>query len=499
MNASAAQTFTLTIDPQNDAPTGTPDTYDTSEDARLEITNPGLLGNDSDVDLPNDAIKVVNASTQSSRGVPVVVNADGSFSYDPRQVDVIQRLTDGQGLTDSFTYQVEDLNGEKSNVITVFINMQGANDAPVAVNDRFAVTPASPTLLSVLANDTDVDSQIDERTISIGQIPINGTIRVLQTGRVEYTAKPGFRGLDSFTYTVRDVFGLESKEATVVVSTNVAPVAVNDSASTVRNTPVTINVLRNDSDVDGTLDPSTVQIAVGSTNGTATVNTDGTIRFVPNTGYAGTTTFSYAVADNEGVFSNVAVVQVRVGNSLYQNSRNNLDVNNDGFISPIDALIVLNDLNLRGTRPLPNDAFVPPPFIDVDGDNLAEPQDALIIINYLNRNGTGVAGESEGEGEGESATNLVMMVTPEQMLATVGNEVIQEVRQAIVESLHALEEVSILREATVPAVAHYKNGNLSEVDYSVESLEDVVESLVWDDADSKKHRDDVFGDIGNLL
>ncbi len=51
VNVSAAQTFTITITAQNDAPTGTPDSYDSSEDALLTVNVPGLLSNDSDIDF----------------------------------------------------------------------------------------------------------------------------------------------------------------------------------------------------------------------------------------------------------------------------------------------------------------------------------------------------------------------------------------------------------------------------------------------------------------
>ncbi len=375
------------------------------------------------------------------------------------------------------------------------------NDAPVAVDDRFTVTPSSTTLLAVLNNDTDIDSLVDARTIEIGQLPLNGTVRVLQTGRVEYVARAGFRGQDTFTYTVRDVEGTRSAEATVVVSTNVAPIAANDIASTARDVPVTINVLRNDSDNDGTLNPATVQIAVPSANGATVINQDGTVTFTPTAGYAGTTTFAYAVADNEGVFSNVATVTIRVSNSIYQNSKNNLDVNNDGFISPIDALLIINDLNLRGARPLVNGAFTPPPFIDVTGDSIVSPTDSLQVINYLNANGTGSAeGEASfAEGEG-SGTELVLMVTPEQMLQTVAPMVLREVRQAIMDSVLSLSLDSSEEQATVPAVGSYRNGRLGESDRSKESLEDVVDSLSWyDNNTKKKQHEDLFSDLDNWI
>ena len=88
----------------------------------------------------------------------------------------------------------------------------------------------------------------------------------------------------------------------------------------------------------------------------------------------------------------------------WQNLTNNLDVNNDGFITPLDALIIINDLNSLGPRLLPNPPIPPDPvyFIDVNGDGFVTPLDALIIINYLNSlstmSGFGMASEGSSVG-----------------------------------------------------------------------------------------------------
>lgn len=70
-----------------------------------------------------------------------------------------------------------------------------------------------------------------------------------------------------------------------------------------------------------------------------------------------------------------------VSTSPWQNA-NNLDVNNDGFVSPNDVLVIINDLNSSGPRELTGE--VPPPFLDVTGDGNITSADALAIINFLN-------------------------------------------------------------------------------------------------------------------
>jgi hypothetical protein len=80
-----------------------------------------------------------------------------------------------------------------------------------------------------------------------------------------------------------------------------------------------------------------------------------------------------------------------------------LDIDRDGHIAPVDALLIINELNLRartgsrGEVPLPAiGANAPPPFLDPSGDNFVAPDDALLVINYLNSL-SGNFGEGEGE------------------------------------------------------------------------------------------------------
>ncbi len=71
--------------------------------------------------------------------------------------------------------------------------------------------------------------------------------------------------------------------------------------------------------------------------------------------------------------------------SPHQNSWAAKDVNNDLRITPIDALVVLNELNRSGARDLSAEPVQPSRFIDVNGDNRISPLDALQVINSLNR------------------------------------------------------------------------------------------------------------------
>ena len=78
------------------------------------------------------------------------------------------------------------------------------------------------------------------------------------TRRARYTPDRDFHGVDTFTYTVSD--GVDTATAAVTVTVdpvNDPPVAADDAATTDEDTAATIEVVGNDSDVDG--DPLTVE------------------------------------------------------------------------------------------------------------------------------------------------------------------------------------------------------------------------------------------------
>jgi Ca2+-binding RTX toxin-like protein len=95
-----------------------------------------------------------------------------------------------------------------------------------------------------------------------------------------------------------------------------APNVSDDAGSTVKDTNTVIDVLANDTDIDGTIDPTTVAIVDGPDNGSVLIDTlTGKITYTPTTGYAGTDTFTYTVKDNNGNVSGEATVTIDVAST----------------------------------------------------------------------------------------------------------------------------------------------------------------------------------------
>ncbi len=90
-------------------------------------------------------------------------------------------------------------------------------------------------------------------------------------------------------------FGLVTASLT---DDNRFPVAVDDSAVTDVNSPVTINVIANDSDPEG--DPLSIKSVTWPTHGATVDNGDGTITYTPAGGFVGVDTFNYTLTDGNG-------------------------------------------------------------------------------------------------------------------------------------------------------------------------------------------------------
>jgi hypothetical protein len=89
---------------------------------------------------------------------------------------------------------------------------------------------------------------------------------------------------------------------------------------------------------------------------------------------------------------------------LWQNAHHPCDVTDDGYITPLDALVLINDTNAHGSRRLTPPP--PPPFLDPNGDGWITPLDVLIVVNYVNIHGSGpIPSEPGGEGEYDSSTD----------------------------------------------------------------------------------------------
>lgn len=278
------------------------DTASTDEDTPVDIP---VLAND-DGDATVDAIGT--APTHGSASI----NGDGTIAYTPD--------ADFNG-SDSFTYSVivpVDGGEDLTDTATVDVTVNPVNDTPVAEDDADDTDEDVAVDIDVLANDTDVEGDIDPTTVAVDTAPANGSTSVdAVTGVVTYTPDADFNGSDSFTYTVDDLDGATSNAATVEViinPVNDTPVAEDDAGDTDVDTAIDIDVVANDSDVDGIVDATTVVVDTAPSDGTVDIDAvSGVATYTPDAGFIGADSFTYTANDDLGETSNVATVTVVVG------------------------------------------------------------------------------------------------------------------------------------------------------------------------------------------
>jgi len=286
------------------------------------LVNDGDPNGDLDpttVDLDPSTPAIDTTLTVTGEGVWTVDGA-GNVSFDPY---------------DAFTedptpisYAVSDETDLVSNVATITVDY-----APVASDDSSSGhTPGDPATVDVVFNDTTGDT-VDPATVQIdgtdnpGEplvVPGEGTWSVdPATGAITFTPEVGFTGDPTpIEYTVADDEGNRSDPATVSIDyTQTPPVAVNDESLGNPAGPVTIVVVSNDTDVDGDLDPSTVDLdpttdgqqttLVVSGEGTWSVTPEGAVTFTPEPTFNDDPApITYTVSDVTGEVSNTATITI---------------------------------------------------------------------------------------------------------------------------------------------------------------------------------------------
>jgi len=328
-------TLEIVVEAVNDPPVAADDTASVAEDGSVVVD---VLANDTDVDGDELAVSTVGAASNGSAGA-----VEGVVEYTP--------APDWCGV-DTFTYTVADPAGEESSA-TVTVEVECVNDPPVAADDAYVTdedVPLSVVAPGVLANDVDVDG--DTLSVVGHDSPAVGELTIASNGAVSYTPPADWFGTVVVSYQVADPSD-ERSTATleiVVEAVNDPPVAVDDTATATEDGSVVVDVLANDTDIDG--DVLVVSAAGAASNGETTI-VEGGVEYAPAQDFCGTDTFTYTAADPAGAESS-ATVTVEV------------ECVNDPPVAADDAYVTDEDVALSLPAPgvLAND-------VDVDGDTLS--------------------------------------------------------------------------------------------------------------------------------
>ncbi|HAV1368377.1 TPA: tandem-95 repeat protein, partial [Vibrio parahaemolyticus] len=263
----------------------TPVTLDAIEEdgGSIIITTEELLSNVDDED--KDTLSVENLIIDKGNGT-LVDNGDGTWTFTP-QIDDDTEV--------SFTFDIID---DEDLVISGSANLDilPINDAPNAKNDVITTEEDTAVTIDVLVNDSDVEG--DVLSIQSASVPSEqGSVDIVD-GKLVFTPAENFNGEATITYIVTDGDLTDEAKVTVTVTpVNDSPVAVDDTVSTQEDTVVTIDVLPNDSDVDG--DKLSIQSAsVPEAQGKVEI-VEGKLVFTPAENFNGDAEITYTVTDGQ--------------------------------------------------------------------------------------------------------------------------------------------------------------------------------------------------------
>jgi hypothetical protein len=388
---TATSTVTVDVTPVNDPPVANPSTATTPEETPVTLN---VLGNDSDPD--GDPLTVTNATVDPAKG-SVTINPDGTLAFNPAPnfngpVEITYTISDGKGGTATST---------------VTVDVTPVNDPPVA-NPSTATTPEeTPVTLNVLGNDSDPDG--DPLTVTNATVdPAKGSVTINPDGTLAFNPAPNFNGPVEITYTISDgKGGTATSTVTVdVTPVNDPPVANPSTATTPEETPVTLNVLGNDSDPDG--DPLTVTNAtVDPAKGSVTINPDGTLAFNPAPNFNGPVEITYTISDGKGgtATSTVTVDVTPVNDPPVANPSTATTPEE----TPVTLNVLGNDSDPDGDPLTVTNATVDP----AKGSVTINPDGTLAFNPAPNFNGPVEITYTISDGKGGTATSTVTVdVTP---------------------------------------------------------------------------------------
>ncbi|WP_424951282.1 tandem-95 repeat protein [Deinococcus sp.] len=339
---AVSNTSTYTI-PVNVAPVAASDTGSTPANTAKVFS---LTANDTDT-APG-TINVASTvfatsgqpagSTLSGGNRTITVPGEGSYTLDNSGNVTFTPVSGYSGTTTPVKYTVQDNQGATSNVANITVTV-----TPLAVNDTASTTPSTLVNIPVLTNDLGTGKVLTSVVFPAagqpsGSIVTNGgktltnadgvyTVKI--DGAVDFTPALGKTGtLSPVLYTFQDAAGQTSNPATITVTVGniTPPTATNDSKTTPKNTPVTLEGSTNDTAGSLPIDNASVVLTAGGTisnggktltnaQGTYQVQANGTVIFTPVSTFAGTTTpVSYTVKDTSGATSNAATLSVIVTN-----------------------------------------------------------------------------------------------------------------------------------------------------------------------------------------
>ncbi|MBC6421188.1 MAG: tandem-95 repeat protein [Hormoscilla sp. SP12CHS1] len=288
--------------------------------------NGGLTFEDLEFEEVTEGIAIVHSETGAYLAVVQQVTLDQLNSA--ANFVIAPLLPTGQQHTGAISDPALPETPDRPELPTGLREPVEENAPPTAVDDSILASAGAAVTINVLENDSDSDRDPVMLSLLNGTTENDGVVTLEDHGTQNstddsliYTPAAGFTGTDSFRYQIEDGRGgIDIATVTVTVEEeNVAPVAMNDEATTTEGLAATISVLDNDFDIDGAPlsiagAPATTEL--GATididdNGTPEDASDDVLVYEPAE-LSETTTDSFTYTLSDGELTDTATVTVTV-------------------------------------------------------------------------------------------------------------------------------------------------------------------------------------------
>jgi uncharacterized repeat protein (TIGR01451 family) len=283
-NAPIITNTTTTEIVTNELPVANDDIATLPEGTSIDLS---LILNDIDGDGSLDTSSI-NIMMMPNNGA-ISIHNDGTINY----------THDGsETLEDFIRYTINDNEAGTSNIAVVYLTISPVNDAPIAADDSYTINEGDTGILTVSANDMDIDGTLNLASIIIIADPIHGMATVHTNGTISYTHDGSETTSDFISYTINDNNNEISNTAQIdlsIIAVNDAPIAEDDNYTINEGEITDFAITSNDSDVDGTLDLSSIVIPMPPINGTPTINANGTITYAHDGSKASNDFFTYTL------------------------------------------------------------------------------------------------------------------------------------------------------------------------------------------------------------
>jgi hypothetical protein len=244
----------------------------------------------------------------------------------------VQLARSGDQVT--VTLVVTDSNGCKKTGTLVLPQL---NSAPTASNHMVIRSCANavtvPLVIDVVPLVGDIDGDLDWTSVAINTNPTQGAAVYSSVNKtITYTGDVGAAGFDGFTFLIYDTNGTPSNVATVTIQLDPcseAPVGVADTATAECGETIFIPILANDTSTIP-FNPASVVIITAPFHGTAIVLSNGTIQYTPDDNYSGSDFIRYKVADANGGFTEITLVEITVETCCQSNAWLSIGCQGDG-------------------------------------------------------------------------------------------------------------------------------------------------------------------------